>query len=130
MTDQNGGSTTYTYDQANRLTDYAGMAQYTYNGDGLRMSKVVGGVVAPFVWNLSDGLPTIIQDGATRYVTGPNGLPLEQIAADGTIRYYHQDQLGSTRALTNAKGGLDSVFLYDPYGKLISFTGSKFPNPF
>ena len=36
-------TTTYTYDQANRLTDYNGVGQYEYNGDGLRMYKGVGG---------------------------------------------------------------------------------------
>ena len=42
----------YTYDQASRLTAYGTLATYTYNGDGLRMSKTVGGVAEPFAWDV------------------------------------------------------------------------------
>src|SRR6202022_3652538 len=37
-----GTAVGYTYDQANRLSSIAGQGTYTYNGDGLRMSKTVG----------------------------------------------------------------------------------------
>src|SRR5205085_3660423 len=43
-----GGATTLTYDQANRLTGYGASATYAYNGDGLRMSKTVGGSTSQF----------------------------------------------------------------------------------
>lgn len=128
--DQSGVATNYGYDQANRLTSYGTAAQYAYNGDGLRMSKTVTGVTESFAWNLAAPVPILIQDGTTRYVTGPDGLPLEQISANGTIRYYHQDALGSTRALTNAQGKVDTVYLYDPYGNTISISGSNAANPF
>jgi RHS repeat-associated protein len=129
-TDQAGNSTSYGFDQANRLTAYGGKATYAYNGDGLRMSKTVGTAAEAFTGVCSGQLPLLIQDGATRYVTGSGGAPLEQIASDGTVRYYHQDALGSTRALTNASGHLDSIYLYDAYGNTIAFTGSRTPNPF
>lgn len=128
--DQSGAATNYGYDQANRLTSYGTVAQYAYNGDGLRMSKTVTGVTESFAWDLVAPVPILIQDGTTRYVTGPDGLPLEQISADGTIRYYHQDALGSTRAMTNAQGNVDTVYLYDPYGNSISSNGSNAANPF
>jgi len=130
QTDQTGVEASYTYDQANRLVDYAGKAQYAYNGVGLRMSKTVGGVAEAFTWDVAAPLPTIIQDGTTRYVTGANGLPLEQIAADGTVRYYHQDAVGSTRALTNASGQVVAVYAYDPYGNVTSFSSGNLTNPF
>jgi RHS repeat-associated protein len=125
-----GNATNYGYDQANHLVNVAGSVLYGYNADGLRMTKTVNGITQAYTWGVSGQLPILIQDGATRYVTGPGGLPLEQIAADGTVRYYHQDALGSTRALTNARGQLDSAYLYDSYGKLLAFTGSNAPNPF
>jgi RHS repeat-associated protein len=129
-TDQTGSITSYTYDQRNRLVDYAGKAQYTYNGDGLRMSKTASGSTQTFTWDVAETLPLLIQDGATRYVTGPKGLPLEQILPDGTIRYYHQDAIGSTRALTNSTGQIDSLYAYDPYGNVTAFSGSTAANPF
>jgi len=51
-------------------------------------------------------------------------LPLEQISASGTPLYYHQDQLGSTRAMTNGSGNVVATYLYDAYGNVISSTGT------
>lgn len=118
--------TTYSYDQANRLTGYSNgstSAQYSYNGDGLRMSKTVNSTSEAFTWDIAEGLPLLLQDGTTAYVYGPNGLPLEQITGS-TVYYYHQDQLGSTRALTNATGTVIATYAYDAYGNIIGTTGS------
>jgi len=38
--------------------------------------------------------------------------------------YYHQDQLGSTRALTEPAGNVVATFTYDPYGRLTGSTGT------
>jgi RHS repeat-associated protein len=89
----------------------------------------VGGVTEGFVWNLAKGLPAIIQDGSTKYVTGPGGLPLEQVSSGGTVLYYYQDQLGSTRGLLDASGTIVATYTYDAYGNLKRSTGSV-SNPF
>ncbi len=94
QTDGVTSSATFGYDQADRLTSYnAGStsAGYTYNGYGLRTSKTVNGTSSSQVWDLAEGLPVIIQDGATKEITGPGGLPIEQVAGDGTVLYYLQD---------------------------------------
>ena len=75
--------TTLGYDQANRMTSYGSSASYTYNGDGLRMSKTVSGQSQqPFVWNQAEGLPSVLSDNASGagpyYIYGPGGLPVEQ----------------------------------------------------
>ena len=62
----------------------------------------------------------ILQDGATSYVTGPGGQPLEQISPDGRVLFYHKDQLGSTRALTDVYGHVVARYSYDGYGNLVS----------
>ncbi|MDQ2829081.1 MAG: type IV secretion protein Rhs, partial [Chloroflexota bacterium] len=121
------------YDQADRLiTVTVGtttsatptiQAQYAYNGDGLRMSKVVSGTAEAFTWDLGDKMPLLIQDGTTRYITGPDGLPVEQIAADGAVLYYYQDQLGSTRGLLNGSGQIVAAYAYGPYGARIVLSG-------
>jgi RHS repeat-associated protein len=80
-----GAATSYTYDQADRLKTI-GSTSYTYNGDGLRMSKTVSGVTTPFAWNLAEGLPLLLSDNVNSYVYGPGGLPLEQIPFQ-TISY-------------------------------------------
>ncbi|MHB8511873.1 MAG: RHS repeat-associated core domain-containing protein [Actinomycetota bacterium] len=116
------------YDQANRLTGYGSNATYAYNGDGLRMSKTVSAVTTQQVWDVSGQIPLLIADGSTDYVYGVGGVPLEQISSSGTL-YYHQDQLGSTRALSDSTGTIQATYTYDPYGNLTGSTGS-ISNPF
>jgi len=74
-------------------------------------------------------MPTIIQDGTTSYIAGPGGLPLEMVLSNGTTYYYHQDQLGSTRALTTSTGTVAASYTYDPFGNTTSSTGTVV-NPF
>ena len=127
-TDQNNVVTSNGWDQANRLISYGANATYSYNGDGLRMSKTVSGTAEPFVWDLGEGLPLIIKDGSTSYVTGPGGLPLEQISGT-TAYYFHQDQLGSTRAVTDSSGATAASYTFDAYGNILG-TPPIFTNPF
>jgi len=127
-TDQANHVTSYTFDQANRLTG-AGSATYAYNGDGLRMSKTVSKAES-FAWNLADQLPEVLVDGSTSYVTGPGGGgTLEQVTSKGAVYYFHLDQLGSTRAVTDSKGNVVATYGYDAYGNVTSTTGSL-ANPF
>ena len=99
-------------------------AAYTYNGDGLRTAKTVNGHTTPFVWDTSGRLPLLLQEGDISYVYGPGGLPLQRIDSAGQVLYYHHDQLGSTRALTNPSGATVATYTYGPYGKLTGATGS------
>jgi RHS repeat-associated protein len=132
VTDQNNVSTTLSYDQASRLSAYGASGTYKYNGDSLRTSKTVSGTTTQQVWAMSEGLPTIVKDGTTAYVTGLRGLPLEQIVTSGrttSVYYYHQDQLGSTRVITDSKGATVNTYNYDPFGNVASSTGTLV-NPF
>jgi len=132
VTDQNNASTNLGYDQAGRLASYGTTATYKYTGDGVRASKTVSGATAQEVWSLTEGLPTILRDGSTNFVTGLRGLPLEQIVTSGrttSVYYYHQDQIGSTRVITNSKGATTNTYTFDPYGNLTASTG-MLANPF
>src|SRR5207253_1760463 len=103
-----GSSTSYGYDQADRLitaTVGGTNASYVYDGDGLRASKTVNGTTTSETWDTAEGLPLLVQDGGTRYVTGPDGRHFEQIAADGTATA----QSVSRDPLVNATG--------QPYGE-------------
>lgn len=110
----------YTYDQANRLIA-SGSGAYTYDGDGLRTAKT-GTDQGTFTWDVSEGLPLLLHDGTNAYVTGPGGLPLQQIDASGRVLYYQGDQLGSTRLLTDATGAVAASYDYDPYGNQTTTT--------
>lgn len=121
-------ATSLTWDQRDRMLSYGSANNYTYDGSGLRVSKTVSGVSHSFVWDVADGLPLLLQDDSTLYVTGPGGLPLEQVSGSN-VYYYQQDQLGSTRALTDSSGAIAASYSYDAYGNLTAQTGSV-SNPF
>lgn len=129
VTPSSGQAVNLAYDQASRLTRYAASSTttYTYNADGLRMSKTSGNT-NQFVWDVAGGLPLLLKDGSTNYIYGPSGLPLEQVTSSATS-YYHHDQLGSTRVLTDSSGSSVATYTFDPYGNLVSTTGS-IVNPF
>jgi RHS repeat-associated protein len=97
---------------------------YTYDGDGLRMTKAVGGATKNFVWDRSGALPMLIHDGTYHFVYGPDGTPLSQIDASGNVTYLHHDRIGTTRQLTNTAGAVVGTSTYDPYGNLLFRTGS------
>ncbi len=121
-----GASTSYSYDQANRLiaaTVNGAASSYSYDGDGLRTRKTVAGVSEDFTWDTAEGLPLLLQDGATRFIYGPDGVPIEQIAGYGTVLYYLHDQLGSTRGMLDASGSIVASYSYDPYGTRHVHTG-------
>ncbi len=115
--------TTLTYDQAGELTGYGSVATYSYDGDGLRMSKTVGGNTTSFAWDQSGTVPLLISAGSTSYIYGPAGQPIEQIAG-GTATYLLDDAQGSTRLLTSSSGAVVGTYSYSSYGAVISHTGT------
>ena len=120
-------SAAYGFDQANRMTSLSAgktVAGYVYNGDGLRMSKIVNKTSESFVWDVNGAVPLILEDASTSYVTGPGGLPLEQIDSHKNVRYYHHDQVGSTRMITDSKGKVVASYSYDAYGNQTASHGS------
>jgi len=119
-----GSSSSYGYDQADRLisaTVGTTQASYGYDGDGLRQSKIVtttqGVSTTLETWSTVEGLPLLLQDGMTTYLTGPDGLPLEAISGT-TVQYLLHDQLGSIRGVLDSGGALVGSQTYDPYGNL------------
>ena len=103
-------------------------ATYTYDGTGLRATKTVNGTTSHFAYDLSSGTPLILTDGTTDYVYGPGGLPIEQVTGSGSPIYLSQDQLGSTRLLTNSSGAVVGTYSYDPAGNITSETGTATTN--
>jgi RHS repeat-associated protein len=81
-----------------------------------------------FLWDVASSLPLLLKDGTTNYIYGPGELPLEQVSGATTL-WYHHDQIGSTRLVTNSTGVSQATYTYDPYGGLASSTGS-ITNPF
>ena len=129
MTPATGSATSFGYDEASQLVSIqrAGdpTISYAYGGDGLRATKTKDGATTHFAWDHSSELPLLLSKDATSYVYGPDGLPLEQIDADGDVLFFHHDQLGSTRALTDESGQTVATFSYDAYGNPTGSTGTQ-----
>ena len=96
---------------------------YTYNGDGLRMSKTANGTTSQYTWDTSGKTPLLLSDGTNSYIYGPAGLPVEEISTTATY-YYHHDRLGSTRVLTDSTGKVAATYTYDAYGNTTATTGT------
>jgi hypothetical protein len=112
---------TFTVNAADQMTNVASVkggsttlfSSYGYNGDGLRMCKYAGSSTQPcqqrgatqFLWDVAGSLPVLIEDGTTNYIYGPASLPLEQVSGS-TSYWYHNDQIGSTKLITNSSGTL------------------------
>lgn len=129
---QAGQATTYAYDEANRLISIGASMSYTYDGDGLRISKTNGGQTQDYTWQRSSqsSLPAILYDGASYFIYGPAQAPLEQVSNSGSVLFYHADQLGSTRMLTDSKGTEAATYTYDAYGNTVTATGQGVTNAF
>ena len=122
-TPTHGDPIAYRWDAAGRLVEAAG-THYGYDGDGLRTSMAsADGAVAAFAWLRSGGLPVLLTDGTSAWVHGPDGLPLEEIRADGSVRWLHADQGGSIRAVTDQDGHVVATAEWDAYGALTRSTG-------
>ena len=123
-----GTPTSYGHDQVNRLISYggpSGTVSYGYDGAGLLASRTAGAATAHLTWDASGTLPQLLSDGTNAYIRGPGGQVIEQVKlSTGAVTYLHQDQLGSTRLITDATGMVVGSATYDPYGNLTGSTGT------
>ncbi len=85
-------------DRLSAITGGGTTAAYSYNGDGLRVGKTVGGATTSYVWDALE-LPVVLTDGAG-YVWG-NGL-INQVSGAGDETYAHADRIDSIRLLTDS----------------------------
>jgi RHS repeat-associated protein len=133
-TPSSGPATNYSYDQAGNLTsvnrakegEVPGVSEaFSYDGVGLKTSQTVGELSADLTWDLSSGLPLLLDDEQASYIYGPGGLPIEQISSEETPTYHHHDQLGSTKMLTSPAGETSGAFTYRAYGLVLASSGSQ-----
>ncbi|SMF56459.1 RHS repeat-associated core domain-containing protein [Pseudogulbenkiania subflava] len=114
------GTNTYTWDSRNRLTGISGgtTASFVYDGFNRRSSKTVSGAATAFLY---DGLNPVQElSGSTPTANLLGGLGLDQwfarTDANGT-KSFLSDALGSTLALADSSGTVQTQYAYEPYGK-------------
>ena len=133
------GTTNYTWDARNRLAGISGFnaqcsplsASFKYDALGRRTEKAINGRTVQYLY---DGLDIVqeIESGAVsiNYIRTLNiDEPLARVKADGSVRYYQQDALGSVIAMTDDTGVVKTQYSYDPFGG-VTISGESSDNPF
>jgi RHS repeat-associated protein len=138
--DNNGNTTVansngYAYDFENRLTSLNnGAAVFTYDGDGNRVSKTVGGTTTNYLVDTNNhtgyaqGSEELQAGAVTKQFTFGHDLISQRIIG-GPLSFYSYDGHGSVRQLTDASASITDTYDYDAFGLLISHTGTT-PNDY
>jgi len=120
----NGKMVAFTYDSRNRLIS-AGNTTYEYDAENNRIAVVEDGKRTEYVINPNAELSQVLikKDGSKTFYVYGLGL-ISQEGSKGSYKLYHFDRRGSTTAITDMNGVVTDRFEYEPYGKLISRTGT------
>jgi len=114
---------TLTWTMGRQLASYGNIC-YTYNEDGIRTSKTANNVTTRYYL---DGTNIIAQTDGTstvffRYDSNDEIVGLTYRGADF---FYVKNQMGDIIGIVNTDGTLVAEYEYDPWGAVISVTGSN-----
>jgi RHS repeat-associated protein len=138
--DDGTGTTQYTWDFENRLTQIAlpgatGAATFQYDPFGRRIQKTftVNGITSTTNY-LYDGANIIeeVDDNGNQVARFSQGPGIDQplsMTRGGVTSFYQQDGLGSVTSLSNSGGGTTDTYTYDAFGNLTGSMESTV-NPF
>jgi RHS repeat-associated protein len=118
------GSQTFSWNDRNQLSaTSAGSASFTYDGLGRRLSKAIGSTTTKFLY---DG-PNVIQEQNSSNTATANllgGIGIDQTFSrsfvGGATSSLVTDALGSTIALGDANGAVQTSYTYEPFGTATS----------
>lgn len=126
------GSDTFGWDVENHLTSstVGGVSMtYTYNGDGLRLTRTNGGTTTNYLRDVGRGVPRLLDDGTYQYIYGVGSGPIARVALSGDATHaFLADGLGSTLAIVDSAGTTAQTYTYDAFGK--ATPGLSFANEF
>lgn len=133
----NDGLNTYAWDARNQLKSMVAggttIGSFQYDALGRRWSKAVAGTTTLFLYDdanavqeLSPGTPP----APTANVVAGSGVDETFSRTDSAgARYFLTDALGSTLALSDSTGALQTQYTYDPFGNT-SFSGPASNNSY
>jgi len=87
---------------------------YTYDADGDRVAKTVGGVTTVYLQGLWE---QIVGGASTRYYPFNDQIVAMRDSATNAVTYLHGDHLGSVSLATDNSGAVVSKQDFDPWGK-------------
>ena len=108
---------------------------YTYDSDGNRVKKIVGGVTTQYlVDDLNPtGYPQVVEELTNGAVSRTYTYGLQRISEAQSINgtwtpsFYGYDGLGTVRQLTSSTGAITDTFDFDSFGNEVHSTGTT-PN--
>ena len=118
------GSQSFTWNDRNQLSaTSAGSSSFSYEGLGRRVSKTIGGTTTKFLY---DG-PNVVQEQNSSNTATANlltGMGIDQTfsrsVVGGATSSLLTDALGSTIALGDASGTVQTSYTYEPFGAVTS----------
>ena len=119
----------YTYDLLNRMV---GMnqgdttASYTYDGTGMRQSKMVNGVTTQHILDGANVVADVTDGAVTKY---SRGLGLISRTSNNTTDYYFTNHHGDVTKLVSSTGTVIADYTYDAFGNEVGESSSDM-NPF
>jgi RHS repeat-associated protein len=129
------GTTLYTWNARNQLTSLSGpgvSASFVYDGLGRREKKTINGALTEY---LHDGFnPVQETSGAAVLANILSGLGIDEYFTRtdigvGITSTLLSDALGSTVAMADSSGSIQTEYTYEPFGKT-TLTGSSNSTPF
>jgi RHS repeat-associated protein len=126
------GVRSYTWSARNKLASLTGPVNgsFAYDGFGRRRSKTIGGTTTQYLYDglnpvqeLASGTPT------ANVLTGFGTDEFFTRTDAGGVRNYLIDALGSSVALADGSGTVQTEYTYEPFGKATT-TGSSSTNSF
>ena len=130
QTDTNG-TTTYTWDARNRLAAVSGpdvSASFVYDAVGRRVSKTINEALAEYQYGGNDIIAEMSSGTVAAVYIRSLNIDEPFARQSNTNEYYHTDALGSTLALTDDAGAVQTTYGYDPFGNTTVAGAST--NPF
>jgi RHS repeat-associated protein len=133
QTSGQGTTVTYTWNARQQLVGIAGggtTASFAYDGLGRRISKTVNSASTQFVY---DGLNPVQElSGGSPVANLLPGLGIDEFISrteGGTTSTFLTNALGSTIALTDGTGTVQTEYTYDPFG-MATVTGTSSTNAY
>ena len=114
------------WNQLTRTMQNGKTSSYTYNGDGLRMSKTINGVKTSHIWDGTNIAADVSGSTVTKYI---RGLQLISSKKGSNENFYTYNGHGDVVQLTNSNGDITKQYSYDAFGVEIDKADND-TNPF
>ena len=102
---------------------------YTYDADGLRLSKTVGSVEHKYVWQGGKLVSEYFGGTELEFFYDESGAPYafsykSSAGATPAMYYYVTNLQGDVVNILNASGGIVATYSYNAWGKVLTATGT------